>query len=135
MWTYEVRIDETEIPHSHPVLTLHTRSVGDSQDQLSTFVHEQFHWWMHTRPEAEAAAVAEFRELFPEAPVAADGGGGARDEYSTYLHLIVCDLEFQAMSEIVGEQRARALMSSHGHYTWICQTLPHDVKVRAVNLR
>jgi hypothetical protein len=133
IWTYRVRIDETAVPHSHPVLTLHTRSLGDDHGQLATFVHEQFHWWMHTRPQAEAAAVAEFRELFPEVPER--GAGGARDEYSTYLHLIVCDLELQAMTALIGEERARALMASYGHYTWIYETLLDDPRIREVNLR
>lgn len=133
MWTKRIRIDERAIPHSHPVLTVHTRSLGDEHGLLATFVHEQFHWWMHTRPEAEAAAVAEFRELFPEVP--ASDEGGARDEYSTYLHLIVCDAEYQAMAALVGDERARAVLASQTHYEWIYETLLNDPRVREVNLR
>jgi hypothetical protein len=133
MWTKRIRIDERAIPHGHPVLTLHTRSLGDEQGLLATFVHEQFHWWMHTRPEAEAAAVAEFRDLFPEVP--ASDEGGARDEYSTYLHLIVCDAEYQAMAALVGEERERAVLASQNHYEWIYDTLLDDARVREVNRR
>ena len=39
------------------------------------------------------------------------GGEGARDEFSTYLHLIVCYLEFSAMKELLGEPKAREIMA------------------------
>ena len=44
LYTHRVIIDQTAIPHSHPVLTLHTRHLGEDEHLLSTFVHEQFHW-------------------------------------------------------------------------------------------
>jgi hypothetical protein len=134
-WTFtdRVLIDETQIPHSHPVLTLHTRSVGRPEDQLATYVHEQFHWWVASRDAAEEAAVADFRQLFPDAP--AGGSEGGRDQYSTYLHLMVCDLEFQAMTILVGEERARQIMRSYRHYTWIYDRVLNDPRIREINLR
>src|SRR5215470_6516498 len=44
IYTKAVAIDDRAIPHSHPVLTLHTRHLKDDALLLSTFVHEQFHW-------------------------------------------------------------------------------------------
>lgn len=35
-FTYQVIIDEKAIPHSHPVLTLHTRHLGSDEQLLST---------------------------------------------------------------------------------------------------
>lgn len=84
-------IDEgARIPHSHPVLTLNTRIEGDV-DLLSVLVHEQLHWFANEKEDAVEEAVLEFRQIFPEVPVR--GHEGARDEYSSYLHLVVCDLE------------------------------------------
>jgi hypothetical protein len=37
--TMSVVIDEDAIPHSHPILTLHTRHLRDDDLLLSTFVH------------------------------------------------------------------------------------------------
>jgi hypothetical protein len=130
-WTERIRIAAGEIPHSHPVLTLHTRALGNPIQQLATYLHEQFHWFVAANPEAEAAAIAAFRERFPEVP--AGGREGARDEYSTYLHLIVCDLEFQAMTARVGEAAARELLDSSNHYTWIYETVLTDSTVRDIN--
>lgn len=133
-WTFteRVRIAQDEIPHSHPVLTLHTRALGAPVQQLSTYLHEQFHWWVAADPEAEEAAIAAFRERFPQVP--AGGPEGARDEYSTYLHLIVCDLEYQAMADQVGEAAAREILEASTHYTWIYHTVLNDPTVREVNL-
>jgi len=36
-FTYQVIIDEKAIPHSHPVLTLHTRHLGSDEQFLSKF--------------------------------------------------------------------------------------------------
>lgn len=134
MYTNDVIIDQTQIPHSHPVLTLHTRHLGDDAHLISTFVHEQFHWLEEgaTLP-AFRAAMADFEELFPDAP--GREGGGARDQESTYRHLIVCDLEFQAMTRLIGEEAARELMASITHYEWIYERILTDPRIREINAR
>ena len=135
-WTYtaEILIDETQIPHSHPVLTLHTRHLGDDLSLMSTFVHEQFHWLEDGETlEAFRAAMRDFQELFPDAP---DGsGGGARDVESTYRHLVVCDLELQAMTRLFGEERARETLAAITHYEWIYERVLSDPRIRQVNVR
>src|SRR5262245_62019290 len=94
IYTKSVVIDERAIPFSHPVLTLHTRHAKDDDLLLSTFVHEQFHWFLTERYEATELAIADLRKVFPTVP--AGGTAGAQDEHSTYLHLLVCFLEQQA---------------------------------------
>jgi hypothetical protein len=44
-YTRQVRIAPTEIPHSHPVLTLNTW-VRDDLGLLLMYVHEQMHWYV-----------------------------------------------------------------------------------------
>src|SRR5688500_14429317 len=46
LYTKSIVIDERAIPFSHPVLTLHTRHLKDDELLISTFVHEQFHWFL-----------------------------------------------------------------------------------------
>lgn len=128
--TTEVLVDETEIPHSHPVLTVHTRHLGDDDALLSTFLHEQFHWWVNERREALDRAKAAMRELFPEVPHSAEGG--ARDDESTYLHLVVCDLELQATTALLGEERAREVQRAWTHYEWIYRQVLGDPRIREV---
>ncbi len=128
-----VRIDETQIPHSHPVLTLHTRHRGNPDDLLAVFLHEQFHWWVMDRDEALDAAVAELREIYPEVPVG--GPTGARNESSSYLHLVVCHLELQAMEALKGPEIARATLAKNNHYTWIYDQVLNDPRVGEVLTR
>ena len=131
LFTRTVRIDRTEIPHSHPVLTLHTQHLGDDDALLSTFIHEEFHWLANDRQAAVARATARFRTLYPEVP--AREAGGARDDRSTYLHLVVCDLELQGLTRLVGAERARRTLAGMNHYQWIYDKVLHDPRVREVN--
>lgn len=125
-----VRIDETQIPHSHPVLTLHSRHNGDPLHLLATFLHEQFHWWVIERPEALEAARRDLRIAFPDVPVGGREGAGSTS--STYLHLVVCHLELQAMTALVGDERARETLASTTHYTWIYDRVMNDPRVEAI---
>jgi hypothetical protein len=123
IYTTSIVIDERAIPFSHPVLTLHTRHAKDDDLLLSTFVHEQFHWFLAERREPTELAIADLRKLFPTVP--AGGTAGARDEYSTYLHLLVCYLEQQADVRLLGELRTKQVMDfwATDHYTWVYQTV------------
>jgi len=123
LFTHDVLIQSGVIPHSHPVLTLNTRYLDDDTAQLATFVHEQIHWFL-TDQVGHAptnTAVSELRGLYPQAPTAPPEG--ARDEWSTYLHLIVCTLELQALTELLGEPSARQQLARWTHYTWVYRTV------------
>ena len=131
VFTRSVVIDEkTSIPHSHPRLTLNTRHLLDDDLLLSTFVHEQAHWLMESKGKEVEEALKELRALFPKVPVGHPEG--ARDERSSYVHLIVIYLEYRALRELLGELRARQVMEfwTHDHYTWIYKTVlerPRDI--------
>jgi hypothetical protein len=137
LYTTQIAIDAGAIPHSHPVLTLHTRHLGQDDLLLSTFLHEQLHWFLMGADEAHVVdAFAELQALFPEAPTVVPDGAG--DTESTYLHLIVNYLEFAAMRAVVGADRARVAMEwwATDHYRWIYrQVLDRGADVRDVALR
>jgi hypothetical protein len=123
IYTRSVVIDERAIPFSHPVLTLHTRHANDDDLLLSTFVHEQLHWFFVERSDATDLAIGDLRRLFPSVPVG--GTVGARDERSTYLHLLVCYLEQQADIRLLGELKTKQVMEfwASDHYSWVYQTV------------
>jgi hypothetical protein len=129
--TNSIVIDEkTAIPHSHPVLTLNTRHIKDDELLLSTFIHENMHWFVIREDGRIEAAIKEFRTMFPKVP--AGGPEGARSESSTYTHIAVCYLEYRAMRELLGELRAKQVMEfwATDHYTWIYKTVlerPRDI--------
>ena len=133
VFTTDILIDDSQwIPHSHPVLTLNSRYLDDDHSQLATFLHEQFHWFAESESDRIDAAIAAFKTTFPTVP---GGRQGARDEYSTYLHLIICDLEYAAMQILVGDANARQVLQDWQHYTWIYDQVLNNPEVRAINER
>lgn len=131
-WTFtkSISVDETAIPHSHPVLTLSTRHLKDDDLLLATFIHEELHWFLVQKGRDTQAAIADLRKMFPKVPAGAPEG--AVDENSTYLHLIDCYLEHQAVIRLLGELKARQAMEfwATDHYTWVYRTVldrPGDI--------
>ncbi|MGH7469200.1 MAG: hypothetical protein ACRENP_14690 [Longimicrobiales bacterium] len=134
VFTHRILIEDGIIPHSHPILTLSTGYHDRELEALATFLHEQMHWRVDEERDPKAkAAIAEFQSLFPDAPDRS--GGGARDRFSTYLHLVVCDLELQSMTRLVGAERARETLRAANHYRWIYDRVLNDARIREVNRR
>lgn len=126
LFTKKVQIEDGVIPHSHPVLTLNTRYIDQPIKQLTTFLHEQIHWWVSENDDGVSAAIAEFRKRYPKIPT--ERREIARNEYSTYLHLVVCYLELVAMRDVAGEETAAEAfdwLKGH-HYRWIYRTVLQD---------
>jgi len=133
IFTNKVRIEHRVIPHSHPVLTLSTGNIGRDDHMLSEFIHEQIHWHEDARPVQREAAIKELRAAFPDLP--GRPPEGARDSYSSYLHVIVCYLEFQAVKELLGDSRARAVFEywAGHHYKAIYRlVLDREKEVAAI---
>ncbi len=126
-FTREVMIESGVIPHGYPVLTLNTRYIdGRDERQLSTFLHEQIHWFLNVDEAALDAALDDLREMYPEVPVGRPEG--SRTEGGTYLHLIVCWFELEAMTKLVGPERARQVLAGKGYYTWVYRRVLEDTE-------
>ena len=130
IFTKSIVVDERTIPHSHPVLTLHARHLQDDELLLSTFVHEQFHWFLVEKDAEANEAIKDLHRLFATVP--ASPPEGAQDEHSTYLHLLDCYLEYRAVQQLLGELKARQVMEfwASDHYTWVYRTIldrPRDI--------
>src|SRR5262245_64114018 len=134
LFTRRVLIDEKAIPHSHPVLTVGYGDHGDDNLLLSNFVHEQLHWWFAAHQQQTNAAMSELRERFPHLPVGAPDG--AADEQSSYLHLLVIYLEYQADKSLLGDKQAADVMTfwKGDHYRALYKTVleSEDVVGRVV---
>lgn len=123
-WTDQVVVETHVVPHSHPVLTLNTRRSGDGL--LASYLHEQLHWWLHDHPSI-AAAIDATREKWPTTPSAKDGG--ARSDWSSRLHLLLCCIEHQEMRLLVGPVRATGVIEEQieqGLYSWIRRRVQVD---------
>lgn len=134
-WTFTsaVLIDGAGIPHSHPVLTLHTRHLLDDDLLLSTYVHEQLHWWLVQQEGSTQAAVADVERAMGPLPLGYPAG--SEDAQGNYVHVLVAYLEWQAMKSLVGELRAQQVMQfwAHDHYTAIyTAVLQREREVQAI---
>jgi hypothetical protein len=103
--TRDILIERGAINHSHPVLTLNLRFLDDDDLALSAYLHEQAHWLITDRHPHDAPDL--FRDLqqsFPNLDYHVPEGDG--ELRSSYFHIAVCMLEWQAMEELVGPKRA-----------------------------
>jgi hypothetical protein len=126
VFSEDVVIDHSVNPHSHPVITLHTRYADDPDRLLLLFVHEQLHWFL-SRPELEAgltAAKSDLRTRYPDHPTQLPEGGFNAD--STRLHLVLCWLELQAGRELLGDERARQIFAEPHIYSWVYEKVLQD---------
>ncbi|MEF2278924.1 hypothetical protein V3W47_11500 [Deinococcus sp. YIM 134068] len=91
---------------------------------LTVYVHEQLHAYLDLKDDQVQQAVEELRHLYPSVP----GGGeeGARSEFSTYLHLILCTLELEGVSSLIGEATYREIKAEPRFYRFIYRTVLRD---------
>ena len=127
-YTRLVRIAPGSDTFSHPILTLGNRFAESEDLLLSTYLHEQMHWylWYLGTPEFDPVApfLDELVRRYPEAPT--DLPDGARSYEATYLHLVINWLEVAATSEFIGRVRACAVAEAQRTYRWIYRTVLRD---------
>jgi hypothetical protein len=124
-YTNHLRVAPTEIPHSHPVLTLNTE-LYNPEEILCEYLHEQMHWYEDKLGCAGEGSrlIAELKQRYPQAPVGFPEG--ANDEYSTYLHLLVNWLEIEAASHFMARGRAEEIARRKRYYRWMYLTVLSD---------
>lgn len=129
-YTRQVRIAPTEIPFSHPKITLNTW-IRDDLSLLSTYLHEQMHWYVTWYSHAHAPGwqylFDRLRERYPVVP--SGDAGGAQDEFSTYLHLIVNWLEIETVGRFIERDRVVQYMYALPFYRWIYKTVIDDREI------
>jgi hypothetical protein len=127
-YTRVVRVVPGSDTFSHPILTLGNRFAENEDLLLSTYLHEQMHWYLwHLGTPDEDPIAPFFDELvrrYPEAPT--ELPDGARNYESTYLHLVINWLEVAATSEFIGRVRACTVADTQRTYRWIYRTVLRD---------
>jgi hypothetical protein len=106
---------------SHPLTITPDLLVSRPASALTTFMHEQLHW---LESPGLNAAISVARERWPDPPLRP--AGGAHDVESTWLHLVVCALEYQSLTELLGRQAATAELECHRGYSWIYYQILSD---------
>lgn len=127
-YTRVVRIVPGGDTFAHPVLTLGNRFAGSEDQLLSTYLHEQMHWylWQLFSPQVDPIApfFDELVRRYPQAPTSLPDG--ARNYEATYIHLVVNWLETATLAEFIGRERAVELARAQTSYRWIYRTVLED---------
>jgi len=135
IYTQKVQVDDgAKTPHSHPILTMSTQPeyLASKTKLLSTYLHEQFHWHViiNGKPTKEAFR-SRIKEFFPKFKTRQPFGSG--DAGGTLSHIIVCYLEYVALSELIGQDKALENISTIGYYTWIYETVGNPENEKVLN--
>ena len=130
----DILIERGAMNHPYPVLTLNLRFLDNNDLALSAYLHEQGHWvLMERHRDAKPALFEDLQRAFPNMEIRVpDGDGELR---CSYFHIAVCMLEWQAMEDLTGPERARKVIEwkQGDHYKAIYSTLlNHREQVESV---
>ncbi len=110
-YTHNVIVEKGAIPHSHPVLTLNTRT-RDPLIILQTLVHEQFHWF--------ASQHSKYKECIEYLKTKYRDNGECNrsgDKPSSFWeHLIVCFNTRDYLNVVVTEEELHYIYSQWQAY-------------------
>ena len=92
------------------------------------FIHEQLHWWLDQKTKELIKAKAELQILYPSLPDV----GIAKDTESTYLHFIICSLEYELLIHYLGLKQANIILKDLIYkdkiYPWIYKEVYKNFK-------
>lgn len=109
-FTENIVIEEGAVPHSHPILTLNTRTL-DTFTVMQVFIHEQFHWYATQHPEYQNALEA-LKEHSRTTEVYKN-----QDQKESFLeHLIVCFNTRNTLTSILTEEEVSSIYSAWQAY-------------------
>ena len=107
--TRDIVIDQQAMNHSSPVLTQNLHFLDNDDRALSAYVHEQAHWLLMERHRGQVREMLpELIRLYPNIDITPPHGDG--NQGTSYMHLVVLMLEWHALEDLIGADRARAVM-------------------------
>jgi hypothetical protein len=123
----DIMIERGAMNHSYPLLTLNLRFLDNDDLALSAYVHEQGHCVLMERHRGDNRSLFDdLQHTFPHMKVQTPAGDG--ELRSSYLHIAVCMLEWQAMEDLVGLERARRVIDwkRGDHYKAVYSTVLNE---------
>jgi len=77
---------------------------------LSIFIHENAHWFVgdEKKEEEEQHFITQLKTLYPNPP--------EKKQKNLYHHIMVAWVEFDALTELIGEEYARAVIDEKIEY-------------------
>ncbi len=126
LYTKRIIVDPQvrNISHSHPILTIsrgYVRFKDSLEHLLSTFLHEQFHWYASANKKKIDTLMPKLYDKFPDIRLEHPYGSGPK--YSTYNHIIICFHEYNALIDLLGQEKAKQIIETMPGYLDIYQTV------------
>lgn len=126
LYTKKIIIDPTlDKTKWRPNIVLNTRYKDHPHRLMAQLLHEELHWWMRDHKQNVQVAIPELKSTFRGVPKIK----GSKDPDSTYRHLLICWMEFRALSKYFGEEEA-ALVLKHfvqeKRFPWIYGRVLND---------
>ncbi len=106
LYTRKIHVQSRVISKSHPILTLNTRYAEKPTKLLAALLHEELHWFAGLHSKNVNKAIAELKKIYPQVPTE----GGSKSTHSTYLHMIICYLEYQSLKHYLGDKESKKLI-------------------------
>ena len=106
--TRDIVIDQQAMNHSSPVLTQNLRFLDNDDRALSAYVHEQAHWLLERHRGQVREMLPQLIRLYPNIDITPPHGDG--NQGTSYIHLVVLMLEWHALEDLIGADRARSVM-------------------------
>lgn len=135
LFTGNIVVARHVIPHSHPTLTLNTRWVGQPNRVLAQLLHEEWHWWAANHHAWTTMVCGKFQAQYPNLPTFLPRGADGLE--STYLHVLICALEYFAITVVLGTSAAAEVLQQNiegDHYTAIYSLVDHHKDSIALTL-
>lgn len=132
LFTKTINIETKAVSRSHPVLTINTRHAEHPNRILAQFLHEELHWWTEIKAREVDLAIKDLVKIYPKVPHAKN-----ERPYVTYLHLIICYIEYKAVSHYLGSKEATNIitytMKKEKLHPWVySQILYKDFAIKGV---
>jgi hypothetical protein len=107
--TRDILIEGRGVNHALPTLTLNLVFLDNDDRALGVYVHEQAHRLLHDQYPAKARAmVPELKRIYPDLKF--ETADGDPSERASWGHLPVLMLEWQALEDLIGVERAQSVM-------------------------
>jgi hypothetical protein len=121
LFTKQIHVQSYVVPHSHPILTMNTRNAENPNRLLASWLHEEFHWWTEQNKAQTERAIVDLKKIFPD------------KAHSTYLHLVICYLEYRSLAHYLGTKDAREeiqeVVNDDKLYPWIYAQVMNNPEV------
>lgn len=106
LFTQQIKIDRQENSHNRPVLTINTKNAEIPHFLFAQLLHEEFHWWLNLNKVKTELSVKDLKKSYGVVPK-----NYKEKKHEAYQHIIVCYLEFKALSFFLGQKEALGVMT------------------------